>query len=295
MATYLELLAEPEWKAEVAPPNLKKLGDALRAHYGLTASAIGYKGDNRHLKGAHRSRRWIKNSAYCTNRTYTVSRTPGDRSGGDDDWLAGLDATLPRAELIAACARLDAAVRAGRLEKITEWYGNDDGDTRVDGYDNIANRAATSDSSHLWHLHITFDRGRANEDHSDLLAILTGTEVPEPEGITHVAQLFTWKGQDWVGFGTLREAIDDDEKYHDYRRVYGDGAVYPEPAATGKPSQDLAARTDGRSNWTVDDVNDKWGWPGVRGPHDPVPGLPEHEHTTPAGTTGGVVAPAVDE
>lgn len=178
MPSYAQLQREPAWNAEQVPPNLRVLADQLREHYGLPADAIGIKGNNLHLRGAHRSRRWIRTSIWCTNRTYTVSRTPGDRSGGDDDWLAGLDIKLPPAELIAVCKRLDEAVRAGRLEKVTEWYGNTDGDNRVDGYDNIANQVATSDDSHLWHLHLTFDRGHVNDDHTDLFEILTGEDMP---------------------------------------------------------------------------------------------------------------------
>jgi hypothetical protein len=177
MPSYLELAAEPWWRDEYIPPNLKILCERLQAFYGVGWTHIGCKGDNNHLRGAHRSRAWIKKSIYCTDRLYTVSRTSGDRSGGDSNWLAGMDATIPNDKLIAACRRLDEAVRAGLLEKITEWYGNDDGDNRVDGYDNIANRVASSDASHLWHLHLTFDRGRANEDHTDVYEILTGDDM----------------------------------------------------------------------------------------------------------------------
>jgi hypothetical protein len=183
MATYAQLAAEPEWLAEYIPPTLRILCERLQAHYGLGWSHIGCKGDENHLRGYHRSRAWILNSRYCTNRTYSVSRTPGDRAGGDPNWLCAVDATLPRAELLAACKRLDAAVRGGRLEKVVEWYGNTDGDGRVDGFDNIANAIASSDSSHLWHLHMSFDRGRANEDHSDLFAIITGEDMPTAQEI----------------------------------------------------------------------------------------------------------------
>jgi hypothetical protein len=176
MPTYAELQQEPQWAAEFIPPNLRILVTRLQAFYDLGWTHIGCKGDNRHLRGYHRSRNWILASDYCTNRTYSVSRTVGDRSGGNGDWLCALDATIPRAPLLAACQRLDAAVRAGKLEKLTEWYGNTDGDDRVDGYDNISNQVATSDDSHLWHLHLSFDRGRADEDHTDLYEILTGDD-----------------------------------------------------------------------------------------------------------------------
>lgn len=176
MPTYAQLGDEQAWRDEFAAPALVALAAALHGRY--PAAEIGIRGDNDHLRGYHRSRRWIKESAFCTNRTYSVSRTAGDVSGGNSNWACALDfGGIPQAELHAVCKRLDAAVRAGRLEKITEWYGNFGGDDRVDGYDNIANRLASSDSSHLTHLHMSFDRGRANEDHSDLLAILIGDEM----------------------------------------------------------------------------------------------------------------------
>lgn len=171
------------WNAEHMSPTMQTLAERLRAFYGVPAGNIGAKGDNApgHMRGAHRSRNWILHSTYCTDRRYTVTETPGNRDGGDGDWLAGMDIKIPRDALIAMCQRLDVAVRSGRLEKITEWYGNKDGDLRVDGYNNIRDQIASSDASHLWHLHMTFDRGRAGEDHSDLYTILTGTGIPAKE------------------------------------------------------------------------------------------------------------------
>jgi hypothetical protein len=173
MPGYDQLDDEAAWRAEAAAPGLARLTSGLQAHW--PGAQIGLRGNNVHLNGYHRSRRWIKESRHCTNRTYSVSRTAGDKSGGNDNWVCALDfGGIPQAELHAVCRRLDVAVRAGRLEKITEWYGNFGGDQRVDGWDNISDRLASSDSSHLTHLHMSFDRGRANEDHSDVLAILIG-------------------------------------------------------------------------------------------------------------------------
>ncbi len=205
MPSYDELDNEVWWRQEFEPPNLRKLTDALRAFYKVGPSLIGARGDNNHTSGYHRSRNWILNSRFCTNRTYSVSRTAGDRSGGDGNWFCAVDITLPTAVLIPMCQRLDAAVRAEKLEKVTEWYGNRDGDSRVDGFDNIANRVASSDSSHLWHLHISFDRGRANEDHSDLLAILTGgplmalTDKEQEDLYRRVCNLDAWMHQGLSG------------------------------------------------------------------------------------------------
>lgn len=174
MATLAQLQAEAAWRAEFTPVALMNLGTRLAAYFRIPPSAVGTRGNTSHLSGYHRSRRWVKTSAYCVSRTYSVSRTAGDRSGGSDDAVSGMDVTLPTTQLLPACQRLDIAVRAGRLEKITEWYGNVDGDQQVDGYDNISNRVASSDSSHLWHLHMSFDRGRVDEDHTDVFRVLTG-------------------------------------------------------------------------------------------------------------------------
>lgn len=202
MATYAQLEREVWWGREFQPPSLKTLCERLRIFYKVSANALGSKGDNNHLRGYHRSRNWIKNSVFCTNRTYSVSRTPGDRSGGNGDWLAAVDATIPRAQLLATCQRLDQAVRAGHLEKITEWYGNRDGDTRVDGYDNIANAVATSDSSHLWHLHMSFDRGHVGDNHDDLYEILTGDTMPiTPEDAARVIASDVAPGDERLSLG----------------------------------------------------------------------------------------------
>ena len=177
MPTYAELNAEACWRAQFTPPALNSLAVSLRTRYGRDGNSISSPGDNRHLSGAHRSRRWIRESRYCTNRTYTV--TYADDLAGDENWYAAIDIGLAtQAELLEMCKRLDAAVRAGLLEGIAAWYGNIDGDQRVDGYDNILDRLASSDSSHLTHLHITFKRRYANDAAlmARVLAALTGDD-----------------------------------------------------------------------------------------------------------------------
>lgn len=199
MPTYDQLDNEAAWRDEHAAPALAALAARLRLHW--PGAEIGIRGDNNHLSGYHRSRRWIKESSFCTNRTYSVSRTSGDRSGGNSNWACAIDlGGIAQSELHLACKRLDAAVRAGRLEKITEWYGNFGDDGRVDGYDNISDRIASSDSSHLTHLHMSFDRGRANEDHSDLLAILIGDDMSWQENLTAGpdGNFATFPAKDWL-------------------------------------------------------------------------------------------------
>jgi hypothetical protein len=164
------------FQRETVPESLTALGRALCDFYDVPRDSYGIRGNPAtHFRGAHRSREFILHSPHCTSRTYTVTETPGNRSGGSDLWCCGLDFAPHDGEALGEmCRRLDDAVRAGRLEKITEWFGSFGGDDVVDGWDNIRDVLATSDRSHLMHLHLTFDRGRAGEDHSDVLDILTG-------------------------------------------------------------------------------------------------------------------------
>ena len=54
MPTYDQLDNEAAWRAEVAAPALRALADRLRRHW--PGAEIGIRGDNKHLRGYHRSR-----------------------------------------------------------------------------------------------------------------------------------------------------------------------------------------------------------------------------------------------
>lgn len=156
MVTELQLKAESWWGREIVPAPLAALGAALCRRYSRPADAAGTKGDTAHLSGSHRSQEWIGNSKYCTNRVYTVQ--PG-LVGEQPRHVAGLDFTPGSGALmVELCRRIDKAVRSGMLEEVREFYGNVDGDLIVDGWNNVLDRAASSDSSHLWHFHLSIDR-----------------------------------------------------------------------------------------------------------------------------------------
>jgi hypothetical protein len=156
MPTYAELQVETWWGREIIPDPLRELGARLCTAYGRPITAYGTKGDNLHLSGSHRSQEWIVNSRYCRNRTYTVQ---SGLTTTQVRHIAGFDFNPgSTSRMIEICTRLDKAVRAGRLEQVLAWYGNDDGDNIVDGYNNVVNQVSTSDASHLWHLHMTLDR-----------------------------------------------------------------------------------------------------------------------------------------
>ncbi len=179
MPTYAQLQAEPWWGRELVTPEFAWLHEQVAAALGIPRGNVGSKGDNAHLNGAHRSQEWILNSRYCTNRSYTVQ---AGLSADQVRHLAGCDITPKNLDQMLAISRnVDREVRAGRLEEVREWYGNVDGDSRVDGYNNVANRVASSDSSHLWHLHLSIDR-RALRDMTAMRRILAAITGNPTEG-----------------------------------------------------------------------------------------------------------------
>jgi len=172
MPTAEQVRAEIWWDREIVPASLDNLVDRLCAHYGVPRTYGGTKGNEAHLKGRHRSIEWALNSAYCRDRSYgTVDLR--DRRG---NWrhIRAFDLKLPAAPLQALCRRLDTAVRAGRLPQIAEWFGTFDGRTVVGWFEG---RPASSDDSHLGHLHGGLWTVNADDDHSDLFAILTGDDM----------------------------------------------------------------------------------------------------------------------
>ncbi|MFI6759684.1 hypothetical protein ACIBF5_11180 [Micromonospora sp. NPDC050417] len=156
MATQAAFNADPWVRREIVTVELDWLGDELCRRTGRPRAAAGTKGDYLHLRGAHRSQEFVENSPLCTNRTYTR------QTGLTADQLrhiAGFDFTPGNTEsMIAQSKRLLTAMKAGQLEEVREIYCNVDGDKVVDGWDNVRNVAATSDSSHLWHWHLSLDR-----------------------------------------------------------------------------------------------------------------------------------------
>ena len=181
MATYSELNQELWWRREYLPAPMKTFCINIARALAIPVINVGAKGDNApgHMKGGHRSQAWILNSRHCTNRTYTVWRGLAPFLM---DALGAIDITpRDRDQMLLISQRIDRATRAGWIEEVTEWYGNTDNDTRVDGWNNIQNRVASSDSSHLWHLHLGFNRHTLSSDEmfARLFSILTTGNLPQ--------------------------------------------------------------------------------------------------------------------
>jgi hypothetical protein len=195
VATYAQLNQEAAWRNEFMPEPMRWFCRELARALGVPQANVGAKGDNAsgHMRGGHRSQRWILTSRHCTNRTYTVS--PG-LPANLLDALGAIDITPKnREQMLLISQRIDAASRAGRIEEVVAWYGNTNNDTRVDGWDNVRNAVASSDASHLWHLHLTFDRHVVGSRpmFERLLAILLGRTTTQSQE-EDMPKLARWDG-----------------------------------------------------------------------------------------------------
>jgi hypothetical protein len=152
----------------------------LRNYYGLGPASVGAPGDNNHLYGRHRSANWDRQSRYCTDRAYGTIDARDKR--GNQNWYRAVDTGIQGKTLQDASHRMDALVRSGLAPGVAEWFGTFDGQTVVGWYEG---HASSSDSSHLFHLHV----GVWNESADDaalmqlLYGTITGTNVVTEDGV----------------------------------------------------------------------------------------------------------------
>lgn len=160
------------WDDEYAPPALAMLRTGVREYFNLSAVELGIKGDEGHRRGYHRSRRWIYENGLGAG-DYSV-KLEADK-GGDQNWLAALDIGLNEDRMKKVTARLLAAAKAKdpRMQAVREFFGTLNGST-VTGWDLSSQSSSSSDNSHLWHVHISFYRSRAGDNHLGLLDLITG-------------------------------------------------------------------------------------------------------------------------
>jgi hypothetical protein len=161
MPSYSQLEAEPWWGREIVTDELDWLGDELCRRTGQPRDAFGSKGNNVHLSGGHRSQEWILNSDWCTNTSYTVQSgltSTQARHIAAGDFTPGAWGTSSNRALVAKHTKaLFAAARSGQLTGVRQIFGTLDGRNPT-GLNVLSNSTTTPDSSHVDHLHITFDR-----------------------------------------------------------------------------------------------------------------------------------------
>lgn len=138
--------------SEFAPAAIQSIFTRLQQIDSQPIQLGGILGDSAHVYGYHRAR------AVLPDTDYSVT-LPRDRGGRD--WAASaLDITpLHAVHVRTLTERLAAAVARGdeRLRPVREFFGTLDG-SAVYGWDLHSQAASASDSSHLWHVHLSIHR-----------------------------------------------------------------------------------------------------------------------------------------
>lgn len=120
---------------------------------------------------------------------YSVRDAP-DRTGPWwKDFASALDWTFPTAQAgdFTLIDRYTSRLMKSALDQadprldmvLVEFFGQADNDRAVEGYDERDEHAATSDASHLWHLHLSFIRSKCGDFWGmwALLTVLMGWSV----------------------------------------------------------------------------------------------------------------------
>lgn len=147
---------------------------------------------------------YANKSGYHNTRTNNNRQWPGNYSvtdavdrRGPADKAAAYDWTFRNAQsgnyntIMKYTKRLLASAKDmddPRLDGWREFYGQADSDRYVEGWDTRYLRAATSDPSHLWHIHFSEDRDKVGnyDNKKAMLSVLRGETVAE------------WRGEDDV-------------------------------------------------------------------------------------------------
>jgi hypothetical protein len=132
--------------------------------------------------------------------SYNLANFPNDYSIRDtinrtgpwwQNFASAFDWTFPEAQsgnytrIGLYSRRLDASGRDPkdpRLDLILyEWFGQTDIDTEVEGWNEVRDEYASSDASHLWHIHISFLRSKCGDFWAmwALLTVLMGWSVDQ--------------------------------------------------------------------------------------------------------------------
>jgi hypothetical protein len=119
---------------------------------------------------------------------YSVAQFAIDREGPGDE-ASAIDLTFPDAQAgnYATISKYSKRLYAARLNNdprtvyMREFFGQIDSDKTVEGWDYSKDRASSSDSSHLWHIHISIHRKYIDSPTAmkAILSILKGETVQQ--------------------------------------------------------------------------------------------------------------------
>lgn len=153
MFSYEQLREEECWGAQTESTTLKVLRTNLEKFYADTKGSVHTIGDNRHLSGYHRSRRWIKESAFCTNRHYSITESDGNILGGKDDWVSGIDLVIGKGRVFSVVHAVTMAQAHGGIPYVRRVFVE----------------------SSPWTACIELDRGSHEQGFDELYRVITGT------------------------------------------------------------------------------------------------------------------------
>lgn len=182
-----------------ANPNPSRITDAMWNLW----EALAVLAPGSHLGGIYANKAGYHNTrAQNDPWDYSVCDDPPDQWGPADK-AAAIDWTFPEAQygdysrISVYTQRLLYSAQDpddNRLNGWREFYGNSDDDSFVEGWDIRYACPATSDSSHLWHIHLSENRNQttsqANKD--AVLSVLKGETVEEWGGDMSAEDVWTY-------------------------------------------------------------------------------------------------------
>ena len=190
--------------AEYAPQALRWLGNAIVKAI-PSARFSGIVGDPSHKYGYHRARNRLPKNDYSV-------QTGPDKAG--DGWAASaLDISFDSKWMKTITKRLLASAKDQndpRLNCMREFFGTTNGSS-VAGWDTYYGRPATSDDSHLWHVHMSILRKYANDRKAlaGVLSVIKGEKELDVD-LDDKVKLSEWIPQAWPDLDetiTVRTAL----------------------------------------------------------------------------------------
>jgi hypothetical protein len=161
--------------AEYAPRAIHALFDTIDAKIG-SAVLSGILGDAAHTYGYHRGRNYVSTGDY--------SVIQADDRAGNGEAASALDINFNPADMKLVTSRLIAAVnvRDPRLRALRSFFGTVNGST-VTGKDVRTGAWVSSDSSHLWHVHLSIYRRWADDaaELQNIASVITADAVAPKE------------------------------------------------------------------------------------------------------------------
>lgn len=214
--------------AEQAPSALRYFGSRISPDLGGVLSGI--IGDRRHDSGYHRGRSFVPRTDYSV-------QLPEDKLGDGND-ASAIDLSFSPAKMKLYTGRLKAAAERNdpRMKYVREFYGTLDGVTVFGrthkGSSDSTWEWATSDKSHLWHIHISILRKYADNKAvmQGILDVLMGKPVQavEENDMDARQERLVIKGaveKDNALYFWLRTAVDQNDPV--IKQVWGHGGTGP--------------------------------------------------------------------